>query len=83
MTQQTSIISWIEIQDTLGKRQLQVLNALKKGKYTNTEIAVKLNRPINCIVPRTNELVKLGFVIENCKRVCRETGRIAIEWRVK
>lgn len=87
MIQETSKTAYIEIKPELGQRQEEVLNLIKdytlKGKnLTNTEIGKILERPINAITPRTNELVKLGLVKESEKRRCNVTGRTAIAWSV-
>ena len=67
---------------TLGERQLLVYNELLKAdNLTNLEMAKRLGIEINTVTPRTNELVKLGLVTEDCKRVCRISGRTAIAWR--
>ena len=42
-----------------------------------------LGLPINQITPRTNELVKMGLVVEDKKRSCDVSGRKAIAWMVK
>ncbi len=39
--------------------------------------------PINSVTPRTNELVKMGLLIEDCKRECSISGRKAISWKVR
>lgn len=50
---------------------------------TNTEISKELNKPINCITPRTNELKKQGYVTQKETRKCKMTGRSAIAWTTK
>ena len=72
---QTSIQAFYqEIKPTLGQRQEQVFKAIKSLKgATNTEIARHLNKPINTITPRTNELVKMKQVYEKERRLCNIT----------
>ena len=36
----------------------------------------------NKIRPRRNELVKLGIVEEDCKRICLIGGKLSIAWRL-
>ena len=81
---QTSIEAYSRIKKELGKRQQEVYDGfLGNGTCTNLELSRSLGIPINQITPRTNELVKLGFVAEVEKRVCGVSGRKAISWRVK
>lgn len=84
MIQQTSIkVYREEIEPALGLRQREVLNAFKqKENFTNSELADFLQRAINTITPRTNELVKLGLVREHSQRPCKVTGRKAIAWEI-
>jgi DNA-binding Lrp family transcriptional regulator len=66
---------------TLGDRQILVYKKLQEGgEWTNTEIAVALNRPINTITPRVKELRDKGLVGEACIRRCRITGMHAKAW---
>ena len=79
---QTSIEAYSRIKKELGKRQQEVYDGfLGNGTCTNLELSKSLGIPINQITPRTNELVKLGFVAE--KRQCSVSGKKAISWRVK
>jgi len=66
---------------TLGDRQRVVYEAIQtRENFTNSELSAYLVWPINTITPRIFELRKLGLVIEDCKRRCRVTGRMAIAW---
>lgn len=66
---------------TISARQLKVLaDLVERGPATNTEIAHRLDLPINTITPRTNELVARGMVREKERRPCSITGRKAIVW---
>lgn len=84
MIQETSKIAYLgEVRPTLSDRQVCVFGELQKEEnLTNSELAGRLNWPINTITPRTNELVKLKLVAEDVKRRCRVTGRTAIAWKV-
>ena len=81
---QTSIEAYSRIKKELGKRQQEVYDGfLGNGTCTNLELSRLLGIPIYQITPRTNELVKLGFVVEVEKRQCSVSGKKAISWRVK
>lgn len=76
-------IYFTEIKPDLGKRQNQVLKviALNPQGLTNSEIADRLNWPINTVTPRVYELRKdFGVVKEKERRECSVTGRRAITW---
>lgn len=82
--QQTSLESFHDIKKELGKRQQYVLDGFEaNGSCTNLELSRMLGLPINQITPRTNELVKMGLVVEDGKRSCDVSGRKAIAWRIK
>jgi len=85
MIRSTSLDAYNEIAPTLGKRQQLVLKAIKRASraVSNRELAKYLGLEINQITPRVNELVKLGLVFADCKRVCRIGKRNAIHWRMK
>lgn len=77
-----------EVRPTLGDRQKAVYAALceaherdRKPNMTNSELAAMLNWPINTITPRIFELRAAGKVVEDFKRPCRVTGRMAYAWR--
>lgn len=86
LVRDTSLHSYrMEVEPTLGDRQKVVYHLLQEEKVvnlTNSEIAARLNWPINCTVPRIYELRKLGLVVEDGKRICRVTGRTAYAWKV-
>jgi len=82
--QQTSLESFRDIKKELGKRQQCVFDGfISNGSCTNLELSRMLGLPINQITPRTNELVKMGLVVEDKKRSCDVSGRKAIAWMVK
>lgn len=79
--QSTSLDAFDGIKKDLGKRQADVLRAIKVlGKPTNLEIANFLGKPINSITPRTNELVK-KFYVTDCGIKISPSGRPAMMWR--
>ena len=80
----TSIEAYGNIYETLGQRQQQVYDGFEgNGSCTNLEISHLMQIPINCVTPRTNELVKRGLIVEECKRVCNISGRRSISWKIK
>lgn len=87
--QETSIQSWKELQESLGKRQMEVYGALKElcqifGDATDQEVKSHLmkNEP-NYVRPRRYELVNdfklIGF---SQKRKCRFSKKTAMAWKV-
>ena len=81
---ETSKEAYDSIYDTLGQRQQEVYDGfLGNGSCTNLELSHLMQIPINCVTPRTNELVKRGLIVEECKRVCNISGRRAISWKIK
>lgn len=74
----------LEVEPTLGERQKAVYELLANAgeNLTNSEIAGRLNWPINTVTPRIFELRKAGMVMEDEKRECRVTGRTCYAWRV-
>jgi len=81
---ETSLRAYLEIKPSLGKRQLEVLNALKELKIaSNTQIADYMNRPINTITPRINELRGKGLVVCSHKGICPITKMMVMLWKVK
>lgn len=85
MIQDTSIAAFRTIQPQLGNRQREVLNGFSQyGAKTNLEMSVLLGRPINQITPRTNELVKMGYLQKLYTIQCTVSHMKAIAWvRIK
>ncbi len=84
--QPTSFEAYEEVKKKLGYKQMRVLEAIQIHAYaiTNSELAEYLKWSINTVTPRTNELVNIKKIVkEDCKRICRITGRTAIAWRIK
>jgi len=66
----------------LGERQFQVFRAIKRiGPCSNTQIARYLNRPINTITPRTNELRKKLIVSLSHIGICSITKQKVKFWK--
>lgn len=61
--QATSLISWMELELTLGERQATIHSALAElGMATNKKLSMHLGWPINSVTPRVQELRRLGLV---------------------
>jgi hypothetical protein len=83
--QPTSRAGWKYIQSVIGQRQYEVYWLLLKAKrpVSNLEIATALNRPINAITPRTNELVKMGIVVD-CGKIKTKLSPVpSMAWKVR
>lgn len=84
MIQQTSLQAFFDVRKALNERQREVLVAIADYEAaTNSMIAKYCKLPINCITPRTNELVKRGVVVQSHKAMCPITKRKAIYWKCK
>jgi len=85
--QSTSLEAFEAIKHKLGLAQQSVLDVFYENPdikdWTNRELADKLKWQINCVTPRTNELVKLGYLEESRIRFYAVTGRNHIAWRIK
>lgn len=80
----TSALAYEEVAPTLGEKQQLVLNTIRRAKrpINNQEISNFLNKAINTITPRTNELVEMGKVELAFKDVYPVTKRKVCYWRV-
>jgi hypothetical protein len=84
MIQDTSLWAYNLATQNLGKKQKEVLDALRFfPDATNAELAARLNWPVNRITPRCLELRKMGLILDAGKRTCRVTGSTAHAWRAK
>lgn len=87
MIQDTSLKAWLnEIAPTLGARQIAILEAFEldqRSDFTNAELSVFLDKPINTVTPRVFELRELGILEESRKRQCTVTRREVHAWRLK
>lgn len=82
MLQQTSLMAYREIYNSLGRKQQQVLRTFYRHKnLTNSEVAAMLGWSINRVTGRVFELRQRGLVEEAGKRHCPYTGRLCIAWR--
>ena len=80
-----SLLTYIDIkrEGLLGEMQEKVFDCLCQNEaLTDKEIADKLCMAINCIVPRRNELEKMGC-IEPVTTVIQSNGRPAWQWQAK
>lgn len=77
----TSLLAYTDIKEELGARQKAILDVITYlGSCTNSEISKFSGLPINVVTPRVFELREKGCVILNCKRECKQTGRLAMAW---
>jgi hypothetical protein len=84
MIQDTSLWAYAQATQSLGKKQKEVLDALRYfPDATNAEIAGHLKWPINRVTPRMGELRKQALVLEAGRRVCKVTGSTAHAWKAK
>src|ERR1700732_4618353 len=84
MIQDTSLHAYALASQNLGKKQKEVLDALRYfPDATNAEIAAYINWPVNRITPRMGELRKQGLVLEAGRRTCKATGGTAHAWKAK
>lgn len=82
--QSTSLNTYrTDVIPSLGHRQKVVYDTLAQERnMTNSELARKLDWPINTLVPRVFELRQFGLVFEDVKRTCNVTGKRVIAWCV-
>ena len=82
MIQPTSLDAYQNLK--IGNRQRIVFDAFQEimEPCTNLEISTWYHIPINQVTPRTNELVKMGYIVESHKRKCSVSGRVAIAWQI-
>ena len=82
--QQTSLISYRDLQPSLCDKQQDVLLAISGNPdCTDREIAyfMGVSDP-NVVRPRRFELVELGYVVNSGRRVCRVSHKLALSWRI-
>lgn len=83
MIRETSKEALASIKD-LGHRRTQVYSIIQQlGQACNLDIAQELHMPINSITPRTNELVKMGYVEKSHIAPNRFTGKKVIYWKLR
>jgi len=80
---QTSLLSYHNMRECLGDRQLEYCEALAELGHPATDLEVSrffgVGDP-NYFRPRRFELMRLGVVVEVGKRVCGVSGRLACVW---
>ena len=81
--EETSLAAFEEVRETLGERQIIVLEALRRIQpATNSMIANYLKLPINTITPRIHELrnqkKRVTYAFTD---ICPITKRKAMFWR--
>lgn len=77
MIQETSINSFHIIKSDLGNRQKEVYESiLLLFEPNNLDISIWLNKPINSITPRVNELLKKDLIIIAGKKYDQRTNRM-------
>jgi hypothetical protein len=82
--QQTSLTAYYQLKQDIKNGTynaiLSVLSNWKEG-LTDMEIASILGySDPNKVRPRRNELVKMGYVSDGKKRICKITGKQALTW---
>lgn len=85
MIRQSSLQSFIQLQDSLSERQGLIFNCVwNHGEdMTDREIADALGfQDPNAVRPRRKELVDMGLLSESDKRVCAITGKTVLTWKV-
>lgn len=84
MVTRTSVQAYQDIILSLGKRQTEVLKALKLIEPANNRmIASYMHKPINTIVPRVNELRKKKLVELSGVFIDTVTKKNTMFWRTK
>jgi len=79
---QTSLEAHRVVLRTIGKKQIEVLNAIKKIQPCSDQmIAEYLRYTINRVTGRRNELVTMGQIIE-CGKMKNKYGRNVTIWKV-
>lgn len=85
MIRDTSLNAYEEIilEKLICEQQIKVIEYLSKNPdSTDKEISVNTRININAITGRRNELTEMGIVLEDGKRKCSITGRLAYQWKL-
>tara|TARA_R100001530_G_C4302453_1_gene150854 strand:- start:43 stop:297 length:255 start_codon:yes stop_codon:yes gene_type:complete len=78
MIKQHSLEAWIDICTELGRRQKEVLEGVKRLKLcTRLDLSDHLNKPINSITPRVNELMRKNLLVESGSKINPSTNKRA------
>ena len=80
---ETQLMSWDAMQPKLGKRQRQIMEALKDlgNSATNRQLAKHLGWEINRVTGRINELCEMKKVLGNKTIKDPETNRMVTLWQ--
>ena len=82
MIRETQMESWEAIKPKLGPRQKEVLEELMLQPSTGFEISARLGRETYTVLPRINELMDHGLVVDSgVRRTNPKTKKKAIVWR--
>lgn len=78
----TSLEAYAELRETLGPRQQEVYEAIKRNPgLTDAELTHLLGYDDpNRVRPRRFELMEMGIIKEGLKRKCGCSGRKALTW---
>ena len=80
-TFQTRLHAWRSIQDELSDNQYTLYKAVfSLGSASDQDLCGYLHWPINCVTPRRNELVGLGYITQDGTKMGR-CGRPVAVWR--
>ena len=85
---QTSLLAFQDEIPHLGKRQYEVLKAIRDCNRhrifpTDREIARLLGyADPNRVRPRRHELMEYGLIEEAGKKICPVSGKLAIAWKI-
>ena len=85
MIQETSLEAYHMVMESgyLGRKQEEVYKALYEHPYsTDKELSYYTGIPINVVVPRRNELMKMDVLEECGKRECKVTKYNAHVWKI-
>ncbi len=79
MTRDTSLISWMEVQERLPRRRRAAyVDLVKNGPATATELEHRIG-DVHAH-KRLSELERIGLAAAGRSRACKHTGKTAIEW---
>lgn len=78
-----SVKSWVELQDKITGRRLEVLNTLKIKPMTLNEICEVLGWAINCVSGRVSELRRMGVLEIAGDKINPASGKSVTVWAVK
>lgn len=90
--QSTSLQAYkTDILPTLSTRKQAVLKAMEyRENWTIAELTNYLGWPVNSLTGRLDDLEKEGAIeviggrhYDPVKRICKATGRMAMQWRIK